>query len=76
MLPYAIKLVDTHISNLRIGDTVIYAGHMRTLTKSNLSRGFMGRTLYGDSHKLGLVSVKLVLFPRFQRGNYVGHYPK
>lgn len=74
MHQYDLKIVNAHISDIYVGDTVIYDGHIRTLTRADFATGFVGNTIYGDSYKLGLEPVQLVLFPRFRHGEYVGHY--
>ena len=57
------KIIDVHISTLRIGDTVMFEGSQRTLSKSNFSfiEG-MGRTIYGDSYQLGRKPVQRIIF--------------
>ena len=59
---YTIK--ETHISQIRIGDTIISKdGHMRTICKSNLGGdNFIGKTINGDSYKMGKELVKKVTF--------------
>lgn len=57
---YNIK--DTHISLIQPGDTVIHYGTMKTVTKPNISGGFCGKTLWGDSYMSGHRPVKLVQF--------------
>ena len=63
--------IDVHISTVRIGDTVIHDGEMRTMTKSNLNT--KDNTIYGDSYTLGNKPVKLVTFPTFRNGEFLGH---
>lgn len=52
----------THISEIRVGDTVVHAGHERTVCPRDLKTNtFMSTTLFGDSYKLGTVLVKKVV---------------
>ena len=47
------------VSCAKVGDTIECPdGVVRTLGANNISRGFMGTSLWGDSYKLGLRSVK------------------
>ena len=48
------KLIETHISDIQPGDTVLHEGKVKTVTVSNIKRNsFMGTTLWGDSYHLG-----------------------
>lgn len=51
-------IVETHISEIRAGDTVMHHGEIKTVGNNNMRRGFMGRTLFGDSYQLGTEPVK------------------
>lgn len=53
-----------HISDIRAGDTVSHNGCLRTVCRSDIKRGFMGITLFGDSYRLGLTPVEKVTFNR------------
>lgn len=55
---------DTHISTIRAGDTVEHQGRLMTVCASNLKRGFMGITLFGDSYRLGTLPVKKATLAR------------
>lgn len=57
---HTIKLV--HIGSIVAGDTVMHDGKMQTVCKSNIKYGFMGKTLFGDSYKIGKTLVQLVVF--------------
>ena len=47
-----------HITDLRIGDTVIHNGIPVTVGKENLKHcKFMGTTLHGDSYRAGILPV-------------------
>lgn len=53
------KLV--HKSEVKIGDTVIHNGDLRTVGKETFGRDeFMGLTLWGDSYMLGYQKVEVV----------------
>ena len=53
------KLV--HKSEIKIGDTVIHNGELRTVDKQSISRDeFMGLLLFGDSYHMGCKMVELV----------------
>lgn len=44
----------THISQVRVGDIVLWDGHFRTVGSNHLSHdAFMGHKLFGDCHALG-----------------------
>lgn len=53
-----------HISQIGVGDTIISKdGHMQTICKNNLGGdSFMGKTINGDSYKLGYELVDKVIF--------------
>ena len=53
-----------HIRDIRPGDTVLHNGQLQTVCRSNIKRGFMGITLFGDSYRLGLTPVQRVEFNR------------
>jgi hypothetical protein len=57
------RVEETHKSNIRVGDTIIHNGEMKTVSGNNLKRSeFMGVTLFGDSYQLGYNPVKKVIF--------------
>jgi len=62
MIAHCFREIACHISDLRIGDTVLHAGRVVTVGRENLKRDqFMGVTLYGDSYRLGrLPAIRLV----------------
>lgn len=53
-----------HIGDIRPGDTVSHNGCLRTVCRSDIKRGFMGTTLFGDCYRLGHVPVDRVTFNR------------
>jgi putative protein kinase ArgK-like GTPase of G3E family len=56
------KIVATHISYIRAGDTVEHNGKIMTVCNSDIKSGFSGITLFGDSYRLGQTPVKKVVF--------------
>ena len=58
---FKIKLV--HKSLIGIGDTILCSdGHVRTVCRNNIKRSeFMGKTIFGDSYRLGYQKVKKIL---------------
>ena len=57
------RIEKRHISDIRIGDTVMHNGEMKTVGKNNLKYdSFMGYSLFGDSYKLGRQAVEVVIF--------------
>jgi len=60
---YTIK--SMHISMIRPGDTVIHDGVMKTVSGQNIKHdSVMGRTIFGDSYKLGRELVQVVIFKK------------
>jgi hypothetical protein len=54
---------ETHISNIRIGDTIMHNGVMTTVSGTNIKHdSFMGKTLFGDSYHSGYKPVQRVTF--------------
>jgi hypothetical protein len=47
------KKETRHISEIKAGDTIEHAGQLRTVTAQDIKAGFMGRTIFGDSYRLG-----------------------
>ena len=54
-------VIPTHVDLIHPGDTVLIDGHLKTVSPSNIKRGFMGTTLWGDSYKLGTLLVRRVI---------------
>jgi hypothetical protein len=53
---------DTHIDHIKVGDLVVHDGKVRTVGKDHIKHdSFMGKTLWGDSYKLGKTPVKKVV---------------
>lgn len=57
-----------HISKIRPGDVVEVGGVHKTVSPGDIRQGFMGRTLWGDSYRLGTVPVRRVLIKRAMPG--------
>jgi hypothetical protein len=56
------KIVEVHISTIKNGDTILHTDHLiHTVNNSNIKRGFLGITLFGDSYNLGTILVKKIL---------------
>jgi hypothetical protein len=56
-------ITEVHISNVKVGDTVIHNDVEMTVCRNNIKRDeFMGTTLFGDSYRLGTIPVKKVDF--------------
>ena len=61
---YDIQL--THKENISIGDTILCNdGNLRTVCRNNITIGFMGLCLFGDSYQLGREEVKKVINLKF-----------
>lgn len=54
--------VPVHVSNIRVGDTVLHNGRLMTVGRNDVKRGFMGHTIFGDSYRLGTLPVTKVEF--------------
>lgn len=54
-----------HISRIRIGDTILHNGEIKTVSGNNMKRcPFMGVTLFGDSYSIGYKLVTRINFKR------------
>ena len=54
---------NVHKDNIRVGDTILLHGELRTVCNNNIRRGgFCGTTIHGESFKLGSEPVKRVHF--------------
>lgn len=50
----SIIMKKVHISTIKIGDTILHDGEVRTVGGNNIKHsGFMGISLFGDSYNLG-----------------------
>ena len=56
-------ITKTHISNIKVGDTIIHNGEMKTISGNNIKQdSFIGTTLFGDSYHIGYKLVERVHF--------------
>ncbi len=54
---------EVHISRIESGDTIIHNGELRTACNRVIKKSeFMGKTLFGDSYRLGYKLVTRVHF--------------
>jgi hypothetical protein len=60
------ELKDVHIAEIKHGDAIMHNGKIHTVDRSYIKKGFMGKTIYGDSYRLGTIPVKLVVFKNNQ----------
>jgi hypothetical protein len=58
------KVIDNvHISQIKVGDTIMVNGEMKTVSGNNLKKGgFCGTTIFGDSYNSGRKLVGRVRF--------------
>ena len=55
------ETIMTHISSVRVGDTVIHNGEMKTVSGSNIKHDkFWGTSIFGDGYKFGSKLVEVV----------------
>lgn len=60
---YFFTITPTHKNAIVAGDTILLDGELKTVSRSNIRHDpFMGKTLFGDSFKLGLQLVQRVTF--------------
>ena len=60
-----------HINKVNSGDTIIHEGVLSTVTSTNIGwSNFMGRTLFGDSYRLGRKLVTRVTFKNYGRDKH------
>ena len=53
---------QVHISTIRIGDTILHNGEVKTISGNNIKYcPFIGTTLFGDSYNLGYKLVIKIL---------------
>jgi hypothetical protein len=59
------RIKEVHISEIKSGDTILHVdGHIRTVSSSNIKRGFSGITLFGDPYIMGRKLVKKIIYER------------
>lgn len=67
------KIVKTHISNIRTGNTTIHNGKEMTVCKKDIKQdSFMGVSIFGDCYHSGHKLVEQVLFPQWYKGEFKG----
>lgn len=54
----AYQIAPTHIDLIRPGDTVLVDGHLKTVCRGDVRKGFTGTTLWGDCYLLGTLLVQ------------------
>ena len=60
---YCFTIENMHKDHIRVGDTILLHGELKTVCNNNIRRGgFCGTTIHGESFKLGLEPVKKVHF--------------
>lgn len=60
------KTKMVHKSEVKIGDTVIHRGYIRTVNANTFSKDeFMGLLLWGDSYRLGQEMVEVIIDVKF-----------
>ena len=63
------RIEEVHISEIKVGDTIIHHGQERTVCKRTFSHdSFVGVLLWGDSYNMGNIKVKRVTFPSWFQG--------
>lgn len=54
---------QVHISQIRVGDTIMHNGVMTTISGNNIKRSeFMGISLFGDTYNLGYKLITRINF--------------
>lgn len=67
------KKVEKHISQIKIGDTVLHGGKLLTVGRRDIKSGYGKDTsLFGDTYLLGRKPVIKVLYPKRYKGEQVG----
>jgi hypothetical protein len=57
---------EVHISQIKGGDTIIHNDEIKTVCFKDIKKcSFMGKTIFGDSYKLGTTLVKRVTFKTY-----------
>lgn len=59
------EIANVHKDTIKVGDTILCAdGLMRTVCKNNITTGFCGKSIFGNSYRLGHLPVKKVILKR------------
>ena len=61
-------VTPTHIDLIRPGDTVEVDGRLKTVSRNVIKNGFMGKTLWGDSYRLGTLLVRRAIIKTAHTG--------
>jgi len=60
---YNYSILETHISNIQAGDTILHNDEMKTVSGNNIKGdSFMGKSLFGDSYHSGHKKVQKIIF--------------
>jgi len=63
------KITEVHISEIKVGDTIIHHGQQKTVGRETFTYdSFVGVLLWGDSYNMGNTLVKRITFPRWYKG--------
>lgn len=63
-----------HISDLMAGDTVVIDGDMQTVSPHHITKSdLFGHQYKGYCHRETKGMLDVVLFPKFFKGEFVGH---
>lgn len=63
------KTTEVHIGQIKVGDTIIHHGQLRTVCRRAFGYdSFYGILLWGDSYNSGRTTVQKVTFPRWYKG--------
>ena len=66
------KITEVHINQIKVGDTIIHHGQLRTVCRRAFGYdSFHGILLWGDSYNGGHTTVQKVTFPRWLNGGKV-----
>ena len=62
-LPSNAFISEVHITDIRVGDTVLYRGELKTVCQNNIRKDdILGVMLWGDSFRAGIIPVQKVTF--------------
>lgn len=51
---------NKHISTISAGDTIVHNNELRTVCNKDITRGFCGVAIFGDSYRAGVTPVVVV----------------
>lgn len=59
------EIRNVHKDTIKVGDTILCSdGLMRTVCRNNITTGFCGTCIFGNSYQLGQLPVKKVIIKR------------